>query len=188
MGSRTLLLVLGLHFTLLGNLEARVCGLGFMVKERQQCFDTNECKEWDSTRPCGSNATCYNTYGSFYCQCLPGFRSTTSVNFTALTGACNDLNECQETPWVCGNNTICLNTIGSFKCQCQPGFRSTTTVNYTALTGECKDLNECQETPWVCGNNTICLNTIGSFKCQCQPGFRSTRLSTILLSQGSVRT
>ncbi|XP_052366910.1 adhesion G protein-coupled receptor E1-like, partial [Oncorhynchus keta] len=146
MESRTLLLVLGLHFTLLGNLEARDCGLGFIAKGKQ-CDDIDECKEWDSTPPCGSNAACYNTYGSFYCQCLPGFRSTTTFNFTALTGECNDLNECHETPQVCGNNTICLNSIGSFKCQCQPGFRSTTTVNYTALTGDCKDINGCFDCP-----------------------------------------
>ncbi|XP_031673778.1 adhesion G protein-coupled receptor E2-like [Oncorhynchus kisutch] len=138
MGSRTLLLVLGLHFTLLGNLEARVCGLGFKAKGRQQCVDIDECKEKDSTPPCGSKAACYNTQGSFYCQCLPGFRSTTSFKFTPLAGECNDLNECQKTPQVCGSNATCLNTIGSYLCQCQPGFRSTTPVNYTALTGECK--------------------------------------------------
>ncbi|XP_031673705.1 adhesion G protein-coupled receptor E2 isoform X2 [Oncorhynchus kisutch] len=138
MGSRSLLLVLGLHFTLLGNLEAIDCGLGFMVKEKQQCVDIDECEEWDSNPACGSNATCYNTQGSFYCQCLPGFRSTTTVNFTALTGACNDLNECQKKPQVCGSNAACLNTIGSYYCQCKPGFRSTTTVNHTALIGECK--------------------------------------------------
>ncbi|XP_042174813.1 adhesion G protein-coupled receptor E1-like isoform X3 [Oncorhynchus tshawytscha] len=124
MGSRTLLLVLGLHFTLLGNIEARDCSLGFIAKGRQ-CDDIDECKEWDSNPPCGSNATCYNTQGSFYCHCLPGFRSTTSLKFTPFAGECKDLNECLENPPVCGSNTICINTIGSFNCQCQPGFRVT---------------------------------------------------------------
>ncbi|XP_064815264.1 adhesion G protein-coupled receptor E2-like [Oncorhynchus masou masou] len=122
MGSRTLLLVLGLHFTLLGNLEARDCGLGFTAKG-QQCVDRDECKEWDSNPPCGSKAACYNTQGSFYCQCQPGFRSTTSFKFTPFAGDCKDIDECQYTPQVCGSNAICLNTIGSYHCRCQPGFR-----------------------------------------------------------------
>ncbi|XP_042171242.1 adhesion G protein-coupled receptor E5-like isoform X3 [Oncorhynchus tshawytscha] len=174
MGSRTLLLVLGLHFTLLGYLEAIDCGLGFMVKERQQCVDTDECKEWDSTPPCGSNATCYNTQGSFHCQCQPGFISTKTFKFTPPTGECNDLNECQDTPQVCGSNAACLNTIGSYYCQCKPGFRSTTTVNYTALTGECKDMDECKEQTADCPNNSSCVNTPGSYICICQSGYKLT--------------
>ncbi|KAM9390896.1 uncharacterized protein ACWYII_034310 [Salvelinus alpinus] len=166
MGSRTLLLVLGLHFSLLGNLEARDCDLGFIAKGRTLCVDIDECKELDSTPPCGSNTTCYNTQGSFYCQCLPGFVSTTTFKFTPLTGDCKDLNECQGKLQVCTSNAICLNTIGSFNCQCEPGFR------FSAYAGHCEDLDECQETPQVCGSNTSCLNTFGSYHCQCQPGFR----------------
>ncbi|XP_031674101.1 adhesion G protein-coupled receptor E2-like [Oncorhynchus kisutch] len=166
MGSRTLLLVLGLNFSLLGNLEARYCPWGYTAKGSQQCGDMDECKEWDSNPPCGSNAACYNTQGSFYCQCLPGFRSTTTVQFTALTGECKDLDECQGKVQLCTSNTICLNTIGSFNCQCKPGFK------FSAYAGHCEDLDECQETPQVCGSNTSCLNTFGSYHCQCQPGFR----------------
>ncbi|XP_071219401.1 adhesion G protein-coupled receptor E1-like [Salvelinus alpinus] len=153
MGSRTLLLVLGLHFTLLGNLEAIDCDPGFGFKTRKQCVDTDECKEWDSAPPCGSNATCYNTHGSFYCQCLPGFKSTTTVNFTAFTGECKELNECEVEPQVCGSNAICLNTIGSFYCQYRTGFRSTSTVNFIALTGECKDINEFSDCPCTSENS-----------------------------------
>ncbi|XP_071031335.1 adhesion G protein-coupled receptor E5-like isoform X2 [Oncorhynchus clarkii lewisi] len=171
MGSRTLLLVLGLHFTLLGNLKAKGCDPGFEAKESQQCVDVDECKELDSTSPCGSKAACYNTYGSFYCQCLPGFISTTTFNFTAHTGACNDLNECQKSPQVCGSNATCLNTIGSYHCQCQPGFRSTTPVNYTALTGECKDIDECHVTAGICGGGGICQNQEGNYSCLCLPGY-----------------
>ncbi|XP_064815311.1 adhesion G protein-coupled receptor E2-like isoform X1 [Oncorhynchus masou masou] len=163
MGSRTLLLVLGLHFTLLGNIEARVCGLGFTAKG-QQCDDTDECKEWDNTSPCGSNAACFNTWGSFYCHCLPGFRSTTTFKFTPFAGECKDLNECLENPPVCGSNTICLNTIGSFNCQCQPGFRVTDT-------GHCADIDECNEIAGICGVGGDCQNQIGSYSCLCHPGY-----------------
>ncbi|XP_036804796.1 adhesion G protein-coupled receptor E5-like isoform X1 [Oncorhynchus mykiss] len=164
MGSRTLLLVLGLHFTLLGNIEARVCGLGFIANESQQCDDTDECKELDSNPTCGSNAACYNTYGSFYCNCLPGFRSTTTFKFTPFTGECKDLNECLENPPVCGSNTICINTIGSYNCQCQPGFR----VTYN---GHCADIDECNETAGICGVGGDCQNQKGSYSCLCHPGY-----------------
>ncbi|XP_071209483.1 adhesion G protein-coupled receptor E5-like isoform X3 [Salvelinus alpinus] len=166
MGSRTLLLILGLHFSLLGNLEARGCPKGYTVKGSQQCDDTDECKELDNTPPCGSNATCYNTQGSFYCQCLPGFKSTTAVNFTAHTGECTDLNECLEKPQVCGNNTICLNTIGSYICQCQPGFRS----NLTNVNRHCEDEDECVWVPPVCGAQGMCTNTPGRYTCTCPSG------------------
>ena len=81
-------LLTGLNFSLLGNLEARDCPGGFIAKGRTLCVDIDECKEWDSNPPCGSNAACYNTQGSFYCLCLPGFISTTTFQFTALTGEC----------------------------------------------------------------------------------------------------
>ncbi|XP_036795875.1 adhesion G protein-coupled receptor E1 [Oncorhynchus mykiss] len=165
MGSRTLLLVLGLHFTLLGNIEARDCGLGFIAKGSQQCVDMDECKQWDSTPTCGSNATCYNTYGSFYCQCQHGFRSTTSLKFTPFAGECKDLNECLENPPVCGSNTICLNTIGSYNCQCQPGFRVPTYAEH------CADIDECNETAGICGVGGDCQNQKGSYSCLCHPGY-----------------
>ncbi|XP_031673191.1 EGF-containing fibulin-like extracellular matrix protein 1 isoform X1 [Oncorhynchus kisutch] len=136
MESRTLLLILGLNFSLLGNLEARDCPWGFIAKGRTLCVDIDECKEWDSNPPCGSNAACYNTQGSFYCQCIPGFISTTTFQFTALTGECKDLDECQGKLQVCTSNAICLNTIGSFNCQCKPGFR------FSAYAGHCEGLME----------------------------------------------
>ncbi|XP_029595317.1 adhesion G protein-coupled receptor E1 isoform X1 [Salmo trutta] len=163
MGSRTLLLILGLHFTLLGNLEAKGCDPGFLAKGRQQCDDIDECKEWDSTPPCGSNATCYNTYGSFYCHCLPGFVSTTTFKFTPLTGECKDLNECLEKQQVCGSNTICLNTIGSYNCPCQTGF--------IVSTGRCADIDECNEIAGICGVGGDCQNQKGSYSCLCHPGY-----------------
>ena len=33
--------------------------------------DVNECEA--SPSPCHKSATCYNTDGSFYCECLEGF-------------------------------------------------------------------------------------------------------------------
>lgn len=36
--------------------------------------DDNECG--NLTQPCGENANCTNTEGSYYCMCAPGFRSS----------------------------------------------------------------------------------------------------------------
>ncbi|XP_036795864.1 adhesion G protein-coupled receptor E5-like isoform X4 [Oncorhynchus mykiss] len=163
MGSRTILLVLGLNFTLLGNLEARVCGLGFIAKGSHQCHDIDECKELDSTPPCGSNATCYNTRGSFFCQCQPGFRSTTPVNSTALTGECNDVDECKEQTADCPNNSSCVNTPGSYTCNCQSGYKLTES--------RCEDIDECNVTAGICEGGGTCQNQEGSYICLCLPGY-----------------
>lgn len=49
--------------------------------------DENECEEMPDA--CGKHTTCFNTNGSYYCQCSTGFREVKGlVNFTGLTGQC----------------------------------------------------------------------------------------------------
>lgn len=44
--------------------------------------DEDECKEYS---PCTDHAMCFNTIGSYYCQCLSGFNNTKGfVNFTGV--------------------------------------------------------------------------------------------------------
>lgn len=38
--------------------------------------DDNECG--NLTQPCGENANCTNTEGSYYCMCVSGFRSSSN--------------------------------------------------------------------------------------------------------------
>ncbi|XP_045546693.1 adhesion G protein-coupled receptor E1 isoform X1 [Salmo salar] len=127
MGTRTLLLILGLHFSLLGNLEARDCGLSFTAKTRTPCVDTDECNEWDSTPPCGNmdeckektadcpnNSICVNTPGSYICNCQSGYTLTES--------RCKDTDECNETTGICGEGGTCQNQEGSYSCLCLPGY------------------------------------------------------------------
>ncbi|XP_048846572.1 adhesion G protein-coupled receptor E5-like isoform X2 [Brienomyrus brachyistius] len=135
------------------------------------CDDMNECT--DPLRHCGKNATCFNTFGSYYCQCEPGFTSTPKTNFTIFTGQCNDVNECEDPVTHCGKNAICFNTVGSYYCQCKIGFIPSNTKNFTATTGQCLDIDECKEEPDICGQNADCLNEIGSYYCECKPGFSS---------------
>ena len=49
--------------------------------------DINECEEIPDS--CGDNTECFNTNGSYYCQCKPGFKNHKgTLNFTAVNGQC----------------------------------------------------------------------------------------------------
>ena len=49
--------------------------------------DINECEY--ITESCGNNTECFNTNGSYYCQCKHGFKNhKETVNFTAANGQC----------------------------------------------------------------------------------------------------
>uniref|UniRef100_A0AAQ5X8H3 Uncharacterized protein n=1 Tax=Amphiprion ocellaris TaxID=80972 RepID=A0AAQ5X8H3_AMPOC len=109
------------------------CPAGFITSD-EGCIDENDCAV-DEDYPedvgkCGENTLCFNTNGSFYCQCAKGFRSSTlTVNFTGGSSAtCRDINECSDMKDICGPNAICFNTIGNYSCICDDGFVSTTGV------------------------------------------------------------
>lgn len=55
--------------------------------------DVNECKE--IPEPCGSHANCFNTNGSYYCQCKSGFENEFGpVTFTGIDGQCKGERVC----------------------------------------------------------------------------------------------
>ncbi|XP_014058604.1 adhesion G protein-coupled receptor E2 isoform X1 [Salmo salar] len=193
MTGRVHLLILALHLAPL-MVHVSACPPGFSTKGKD-CIDENECNppsdeyndDPETPQICGENAACINTEGSFYCQCAPGFRSSSQrINFTAvLRETCIDINECLEKA-TCGPNAECHNVLGSYSCICNEGFVSNTGVE-RFIFGQgvtCKDENECNppsddynddpETPQICGENAACINTEGSFYCQCAPGFRSS--------------
>ncbi|KAM6939527.1 adhesion G protein-coupled receptor L3-like [Xenentodon cancila] len=133
--------------------------------------DVNECE--DTPAICGSNTDCFNTNGSYYCQCLPGFKNVQGTdNFTAADGQCMDINECIDDKNVCGPSAKCRNMIGSYHCTCMSGYIKT---NNSRRDGECEDVNECEDTPAICGSNTNCFNTNGSYYCQCLSGFKNVQ-------------
>ncbi|KAF7654926.1 hypothetical protein LDENG_00063280 [Lucifuga dentata] len=137
---------------------------------RGDCEDFDECKE-DQEQVCGPNAKCFNTVGSFYCQCHFGFRHNLGfVNFTSLNGQCQDINECIDNREICGFKANCSNLIGSYSCICQSGYMST-----SGNRGNCTDINECEEAEKqnqsLCGMNGSCQNIAGSYWCKCPPGY-----------------
>nr|XP_046187887.1 adhesion G protein-coupled receptor E5-like [Oncorhynchus gorbuscha] len=181
MTGRLHLLILALHLALLME-HASGCPKGFYTNGKH-CTDENECNppsddyDYDTDTPhiCGENAACFNTNGSFYCQCAPGFRSSSQrMNFTALSPEkCIDINECLENKDICGPNAECHNTLGSYSCFCNVGFVSSTGAE-RFIFGQgvtCEDRNECEDDITICGKHTQCVNTPGNYSCVCNPGF-----------------
>ena len=75
------------------------------------CLDSNECEN----DPCNADQECINTYGSFECQCGPGY--------WAIGPNCVDLDECASVQLnQCPDRSDCDNTVGSYICTCQDGF------------------------------------------------------------------
>ncbi|XP_070704552.1 adhesion G protein-coupled receptor E5 [Pempheris klunzingeri] len=171
-------LILVLHLFVIEVLSKTTCPNGLKAV-KQTCIDNDDCAvdedNPDYTGPCGDNANCFNTYGSFYCQCVDGFMSSmNTVNFSAETSAtCRDINECVEDKDLCGSNAQCFNAIPLYSCICDGGFISSTGVESFRLGDnvKCQDIDECQEEN-VCGHNATCINTPGSYRCACNAGFQ----------------
>ncbi|TDH15987.1 hypothetical protein EPR50_G00014670 [Perca flavescens] len=154
------LLLLGL-LGMLGKCAA--CDNGLSSNDVGDCVDINECED---PRHCGNDTMCFNTNGSFYCQCNPGFREIDGkVNFT--DGQCKDINECTDKVGICGHAVNCSNLIGSYWCTCH--------VGYTNNSGNCTDINECSEAKNknedLCGGKGTCKNSDGSYWCKCSEGY-----------------
>ncbi|XP_058508539.1 adhesion G protein-coupled receptor E5 [Solea solea] len=171
------LLMLALCLSVFTVLSTQSCPNGFNHLP-QGCIDIDECAVDDDypedIGPCGEDADCINTKGTFYCVCKDGFRSSSlTVNFSAASSAtCKDINECLEVQDVCGPSANCFNTSPYYSCICLDGFISTNRLekfrhgdNVT-----CIDIDECQEDE-VCGPYATCINTPGSYHCVCNPGF-----------------
>ncbi|XP_042575715.1 adhesion G protein-coupled receptor E2 isoform X1 [Cyprinus carpio] len=98
------------------------CGDGY-IKRRGKCVDENECESDPSI--CGKNARCFNTVGSYYCQCHEGFTTNSAYNFTPEDGIeCEDINECVVGSAACGPYTKCVNSEGGYNCTCEAGYIS----------------------------------------------------------------
>ncbi|PHJ25166.1 calcium binding egf domain-containing protein [Cystoisospora suis] len=83
------------------------------VSVRCSAPDIDECT---TANPCGSNAKCVNTPGSYRCECNSGYAQTSS-------NVCEPVNFCGT-----GQNTCdpyyaeCIQTDGSYECQCKEYF------------------------------------------------------------------
>ncbi|XP_028416601.1 cysteine-rich with EGF-like domain protein 1 [Dendronephthya gigantea] len=135
------------------------CPAGYKANG-SNCTDINECMQ----SPCGANANCTNTQGSFACECRVGYEGN-GTN-------CTEIDECQSPS--CHSNATCNNTDGSYICTCNSG--------YSGDGFNCTDINECQ-TDFPCYTNATCNNTDGSYICTCDSeytgdGFNCTGRAT----------
>ncbi|XP_029927681.1 CD97 antigen isoform X2 [Myripristis murdjan] len=163
MGYTGALLILGLLCIL--RTAAFKCARGFEA-ENGVCTDQDECQE-DPNR-CVGNAICFNTNGSYYCQCHSGFTNVQgSTNFTGTNGQCQDINECVEDKEICGSTADCVNAIGNYSCICMPGY-----TNFSDINRNCTDIDECKEHEQnICGMRGTCENRVGSYWCECPAGY-----------------
>ncbi|XP_036069590.1 sushi domain-containing protein 1 isoform X2 [Oryzias melastigma] len=99
------------------------CKYGFVGNGRTFCQDKDEC-QIGSSKICGQHTTCHNTFGSYFCTCLSGYRPSNNMNiFIPNDGThCRDIDECGITG-ICGEGAQCRNLDGGFDCSCQTGYR-----------------------------------------------------------------
>uniref|UniRef100_A0A674IWP0 Adhesion G protein-coupled receptor L4 n=1 Tax=Terrapene triunguis TaxID=2587831 RepID=A0A674IWP0_9SAUR len=110
-----------------GGVQGCYCFPGFTGNGILSCHDDNECE--NATQPCGENANCTNTVGSYYCMCATGFRSSSGQEkFVTNDGTfCVDIDECSEAVTIaCGDHAKCENVDGGYNCSCKEGYQPST--------------------------------------------------------------
>ncbi|XP_076727263.1 adhesion G protein-coupled receptor E2-like [Callospermophilus lateralis] len=139
-------------------------GRNFTNASENTCQDVDECKQ--NPRICKGRNTCFNTQGSYTCQCLPGFELNPKD-----PKLCTDVNECASGQNPCHKSTHCLNQVGSYQCRCRPGWKPVPGSPNGPNNTVCEDVDECSSGQHQCHQSTICTNTLGSYQCHCRPGW-----------------
>ena len=95
--------------------------------------DFDECND-SLLNDCHLNASCYDTVGSYSCECNIGFSgngtSCAGNNLSVITiyiaiifiSTHLDVDECRTNTSDCDDNALCVNNIGSYECHCNSGF------------------------------------------------------------------
>ncbi|XP_056310101.1 adhesion G protein-coupled receptor E1-like isoform X3 [Danio aesculapii] len=185
---RVYLLTLGLLFVVIEDIMMQDCSAGYK-KQRGTCVDKDECEQ--ELLVCGENANCFNTAGSYYCQCHGGFRAEGNkkpFNFTQADGIqCKDIDECVNGSNICGPNAECINNEGDFACMCRTGFTANNgKLIFVVRQGvQCFDIDECVDTSINCGPNAECVNNQGGYACICRTGYTpNNENETFIVGQG----
>lgn len=117
--------------------------------------------------PCLNNGECFDNYGSYVCQCPPGYDGTNCEQ---------DLKECQSSP--CENGGSCVDEVGSYHCSCPSEFTGKhceIRQNNVCLPDEIGippncSINYCSNNP--CINGGLCNNDKDGYKCICPSGWK----------------
>lgn len=78
--------------------------------------DINECE----TNPCGENAICKDTIGSYTCSCKEDYTGDPYRG-------CVDIDECQTLEKPCGSRAKCENAVPGYNCICPQGYQANPT-------------------------------------------------------------
>ncbi|KAI5697377.1 hypothetical protein M8J75_009317 [Diaphorina citri] len=121
------------------------------------CVDVDECQLGD---PCGPQAQCTNTPGSFRCDCVEGYVGAPPR--IKCKAPCEDVK--------CAAHAYCkANGLEAF-CMCEEGW----TYDPEDISAGCIDIDECSPSHGPhggCGQGAICTNTLGSYSCACPLGY-----------------
>ncbi|XP_019853361.1 PREDICTED: uncharacterized protein LOC105313106 isoform X2 [Amphimedon queenslandica] len=98
--------------------------------------------------------SCINTNGSYYCECMSGFRLLANGTY------CEEIDECSEDPNLCPINSNCLNTYGGYRCDCINGYHKN-------QSGYCIEKDPCEPNP--CLHHGVCsrVDSDEGFECNC---------------------
>ncbi|XP_036394518.1 low-density lipoprotein receptor-related protein 2 [Megalops cyprinoides] len=102
-----------------------LCKSGQCIDIHKVCNQQKDCPDNSDEKGCGINEcrnpavhqcaqNCTDTLTGYYCSCRAGYRLMPDGK------ACEDVDECRETPGVCSQ--LCENSVGSFFCKCAPGY------------------------------------------------------------------
>ncbi|XP_064459913.1 uncharacterized protein LOC135370150 isoform X1 [Ornithodoros turicata] len=169
-----------------------VCPKGFVLMPNGICRDINECEQ--QPFPCATGAQCYNTVGSYHCNCPPG---TTGEPYHAgcepPKGECTTDTDCPQDkacditvlkcydpcllPGACGGNAHCRVVAHRPTCQCPPGY-SGNPSDY------CHKLVGCPH-EFQCPGNLLCLE---NGYCGCPPVFQRVQDYCIAVSRNCSTT
>ena len=140
------------------------------------CADIDECKD-DLLNMCDRDANCFNTDGTYTCECKEGFHGTgfnvdlgswrSAYGKSSIERGCFNINECKTSRTDCDPNATCVDLEGLFRCECNTG--------YHGSGDKCFDDDECKLGTHNCDPmKSICINVEmpTQWRCECKEGYR----------------
>ncbi|XP_021945973.1 nidogen isoform X2 [Folsomia candida] len=135
-----------------------------------ECTDVDECQIGTST--CDVTAVCYNSPGSYSCECLSGYSGD---GYT-----CTKILSCADVQ--CGQNAECVElSAGNPECRCLPKFYGDGLFCYepTGVEVGTGDQPDCRQVRDLCDPFAECVfsSSSESYVCSCQQGYTGDGLS-----------
>ena len=151
--------------------QARILNVAQMVCRQPACVEValsqalrkiviDECSQADR---CGGTAQCLNRFGSYLCDCLPGFEADSE-------GVCQPSELCAGSSACTELGMLCAGTPGEVSCTCEEGKFGNGTF--------CSDTSNCATND--CENGAECIESQPGFACVCQPGTTGPKCENVV--------